>query len=89
MRDTLFLDLQDTWNVVQWNIVLVAKTKIEKKSYLSYYPSAYPLNTSQKSHGLTPLTYVEQDNAASIKLFTGLGFERSHEASWLLNTRDQ
>ena len=89
MQDTLFLDLQDTWNVVQWNVILVAKTQIEKQSYLPSFPSAYPLNLSQKSHGLTPLTYVEQDNDASIKLFTGLGFERTHEASWLLNTRDQ
>ena len=34
MQDTLFLDLQDTWNVVQWNVVLVAKTQIEKKILL-------------------------------------------------------
>ena len=44
-----------------------------------------PLKLAQKMSGLTPLTYIVQENAASIALFTGLGFEVSHEASWLLN----
>ena len=44
-----------------------------------------PLKLPQKSNGLTPLTYIVQENTASIALFTGLGFEVSHEASWLLN----
>ena len=91
MQDTSFLDLQDTWEVFSMeydHAGMVSKQKF-KNSKNTQGPNACPLKLLQKSHGLTPLTYVVQDNTASIALFNGLGFESTHEASWLLNNRDQ
>ncbi len=35
------------------------------------------------SLGLTPFVYIEDHNSSSRKLFSSLGFEMSHRASWI------